>query len=89
MARKSNELMNASAALRVLVDSVGLKWLDALSDEHDGLGHIHDLWNMMYEDMEAIVCLEKYIADNEDDVTGSDFRPVPGFEKYGSGHDAD
>ena len=78
MARKSNELMNASVALRVLVDSVGLKWLDALSDEHDGFGHIHDLWNMMYEDMEAIVCLEKYIADNEDDVTGGRLQTCSG-----------
>lgn len=83
MKHAGNELLDASVALRHLADAVGQKWYRMLADDCTGLGHIHDMWHDMYLDMEAIVCLEKYIADHtEGGCTGSDFRPVLGFEAY-------
>lgn len=84
MKHKNGELLDASVALRRLADAIGFKWRRMLvADACEGLGHIHDMWHDMYLDMEAIVCLEKYIADHtEGGITGSDFRPVLGFEIY-------
>lgn len=76
-----SEPMDASIALRILADAVGQKWKRMLMDESGDLGHIHDMWNTMYKDMDAIVCLEKYIVQHEGNC-GCKF-PIPrGFEKY-------
>lgn len=79
--KHKNEPMEAPIAVRVLADAVGLKWKRMLMDECDGLGHIHDMWNEMYHDMDAIVCLEKYVTAHKG-ICGCDFGTPRGFEKY-------
>lgn len=79
--KRKNEPLEASLALRVLADAVGLKWKRMLMDECDGLGHIHDMWCTMYHDMDAIVCLERYITEHEG-ICGCDFGIPSGFDKY-------
>lgn len=69
-------------SLRVLADSVGRKWYRMLADDCTGLGHIHDIWNEMHEDMSAIVCLEHFITEHsEDGTSGVDFGKVRGIDE--------
>lgn len=82
MKSRPNEIVEPSIALRHLADSVGTKWRRMLNDDCTGLGHIHDLWHEMYQDMECIVSLEKFICDNTDGSSGVDFLPTIGFPQY-------
>lgn len=82
MKKSGNNNINADIALRRLADCVGKKWYRMLAEDCSGLGHIHDLWNEMYRDMESIVVLEKYIVSHSDEVSGVDFGDVVGFIQY-------
>lgn len=79
--KEGENTIGASVSLRVLADSVGRKWYRMLADDCTGLGHIHDIWNEMYRDMRAIVCLEHYITEHEDGVSGVDFGKVRGIDE--------
>lgn len=88
--REDNGTINPALALRYLVDNTGMKWSTMMREGCDGMGHINDLWRIMYRDMEAIVCLEKFIADHDPEASqGCDFRPVIGFPQYGSPKEED
>lgn len=88
MAKNKDDLMEPGVALRHLADHMAWSWYQQLADEHDGLGHINDLWRSMYRDMEALTCLMKFISDHDRrEGLGCDFRPIPGFPQYGSRKD--
>lgn len=88
--REEDGTISPSLALRRLVDNTGMKWSMMTSKGCDGMGHINDLWHFFYKDMEAIVCLEKFIADHDpEESKGCDFRPVIGFPQYGEPKEKD
>lgn len=76
-----------ATALRQLASHMAVDWADMLgADPNCGLGHLNDLWKAMYEDMEALTCLMKFISDHDSEAgLGCDFRPILGFPHYG-GH---
>ena len=82
MKSKPNETVKPEVALRHLADAIGYKWKRMLIEDCSGLGHIHDMWRDMYNDMECIVSLEKFICDNTDGACGVDFLPTIGFPQY-------
>lgn len=57
--------MDARIALSHLAASVWDKWTRAFNAEKYpnmvGLGQVHDIWNMMYNDMKALYTLEKLL----------------------------
>jgi len=60
--------MACGVALQHLASAVYIKWRNAINAETKypdlvGLGQIHDIWNMMYEDMKAIYTLEQLVND--------------------------
>ena len=63
---RENE-MKAGVALQHLAEAVFLKWRREFNSEKYpnlvGLGQIHDIWNIMYQDMQAIYTLEKLVND--------------------------
>ena len=79
--------IDAGVALRHLADSVGYMWKKMLNDDCEGLGHIHDLWNEMYKDMESLVILEEFIVEHDkENGSGVDFvKHTRGFSDYADG----
>ena len=59
--------MECGIALQHLATSIWIKWENAFSAEKYpdmvGLGQVHDIWNMMYQDMKALYTLEKLVND--------------------------
>ena len=57
--------MDAQVALSHLAAAVWRKWQRALDAEKYpnmvGLGQVHDIWNLMYNDMKALYTLEKLV----------------------------
>lgn len=57
--------MDAGIALSHLASSVWIKWQREFNAEKYpnmvGLGQVHDVWNMMYNDMKALYTLEKLV----------------------------
>lgn len=57
--------MDARIALSHLAASVWIKWQREFNAEKYqnmvGLGQVHDVWNMMYNDMKALYTLEKLV----------------------------
>ena len=61
--------MACGVALQHLASAVYIKWRNAINAETEypdlvGLGQIHDIWNMMYEDMKAVYTLERLVNDD-------------------------
>ncbi len=60
--------MECGIALQHLAAAVWIKWRRFMDSEQYpdmvGLGQIHDMWNMMYEDMKALYTLEKLCNDD-------------------------
>lgn len=60
--------MECGIALQHLAASVWTKWEKAFSAEKYpdmvGLGQVHDIWNMMYQDMKALYTLEQLVNDD-------------------------
>lgn len=60
--------MECGVALQHVAAAVWIKWQNEFNAEGYpkmvGLGQVHDIWNMMYEDMKALYTLEK-LVNNE------------------------
>ena len=79
--KKSGELQSPAVSLRIVARGLWGEWRQLIYQGDGGLGEIHDLWNTMHREMEALTNLEKVVAETGDGW--SDFRPVRGFERYG------
>lgn len=78
---KKGLLQDPAVSLRVVARALWSEWRGLILQGSGGLGEIHDLWNIMRNEMEALTNLERIVAEAGGE--GSDFRPVKGFEKYG------
>ena len=60
--------MDCRVAMQHLAGCVFNKWRRAIEQERYpdmvGMGQIHDFWNMMYEDMQAVYTLERLVNDD-------------------------
>lgn len=60
--------MDCRVAMQHLAGAVFSKWRRAIEQERYpnmvGMGQIHDLWNMMYEDMKAVYTIERLVNDD-------------------------
>ena len=65
--------MECSVALQTLASCVYTHWRDRINRECKtstgewiegvGLGNIHDIWNIMYQDMKALYTLEQLVGN--------------------------
>ena len=60
--------LDCQIALQVLATAVWSNWQREINSHNDcprmvGLGNIHDLWNIMHDDMKAIYTLERLVND--------------------------
>ena len=79
--KKRGGLQSPAVSLRIVARALWSEWRQLVLQGDGGLGELHDLWNIMFREMEALTNLEKVVAEAGD--SGSDFRPVRGFEQYG------
>ena len=64
--------MDCRVALQVVASSIYTHWMHRINQECKtstrewiegvGLGQIHDIWNLMYEDMKALYTLEQLVG---------------------------